>query len=82
MDTYTDDYIKSILSNSKSVAHDTLEKSKINSDMNIVCNIIRKYAKSSFVISEEERVIKVIYVYKPIVKSDGVVASCHVNYII
>lgn len=82
MDSYTDDYIKSIINNSKSVIHDTLEKCEMSSDMNIVCNIIRKYARTSFIILEDEKIIKVFYVYNPVIKSDGIITSSHVNYII
>lgn len=77
-----DDYIKHVIYNSKSVTHDTLKKEYICSDMNIVCTIVKKYTKSSFIILEEKDTIKIIYVHAPSNRSEGVIASCNVNYII
>lgn len=78
-----DEYIKSVLSNSKSVIQDTLEKGKLSADMKEVCNTIKKYAHSPFVILEDEGGITVLYVHNTIFnKSECTVTNRHVNYII
>lgn len=80
-----EEYIKNILKKSNAISFDILKKSILSDseiDMNAVCGIIKKYAKSSFVLLEDDITIKVLYIHRPIVQPDGIVASCHVNYII